>query len=105
MAAGAIVLALLGLGASGFLFVQGQNVLKNQELEFNQKIDKAALGESENASLLKDNLNRQTAIQAELDRLNNGQKNNSDQILQTQKAIKSCSKAVSTGWSTKPNRC
>lgn len=70
LAAGATVLALLGLGASGFLFVQGQNVLKNQELEFNQKIDKAALGESENASLLKDNLNRQTAIQAELDRLN-----------------------------------
>ena len=86
LAAGAIVLALLGLGASGFLFVQGQNVLKNQELEFNQKIDKAALGESENASLLKDNLNRQTAIQAELDRLNNGQKSNSDQILQMQKA-------------------
>jgi len=86
LAAGATVLALLGLGASGFLFVQGQNVLKNQELEFNQKIDKAALGESENASLLKDNLNRQTAIQTELDRLNNGQKNNSDQILQTQKA-------------------
>ena len=86
LAAGATVLALLGLGASGFLFVQGQNVLKNQELEFNQKIDKAALGESENASLLKDNLNRQTAIQAELNRLNNGQKNNSDQILQTQKA-------------------
>ena len=86
LAAGAIVLALLGLGASGFLFVQGQNVLKNQELEFNQKIDKAALGESENASLLKDNLNRQTAIQAELDRLNNGQKSNSEQILQMQKA-------------------
>lgn len=86
LAAGATVLALLSLGASGFLFVQGQNVLKNQELEFNQKIDKAALGESENASLLKDNLNRQTAIQAELDRLNNGQKNNSDQILQMQKA-------------------
>ncbi|HFC8472275.1 TPA: uroporphyrinogen-III C-methyltransferase [Neisseria subflava] len=86
LAAGATVLALLGLGASGFLFVQGQNVLKNQELEFNQKIDKAALGESENASLLKDNLNRQTAIQAELDRLNNGQKSNSEQILQMQKA-------------------
>lgn len=86
LAAGATVLALLSLGASGFLFVQGQNVLKNQELEFNQKIDKAALGESENASLLKDNLNRQTAIQAELDRLNNGQKSNSEQILQMQKA-------------------
>ena len=44
------------------------------------------MGESENASLLKDNLNRQTAIQAELDRLNNGQKSNSEQILQMQKA-------------------
>ena len=47
LAVGALVLALLGLGASGFLFVQGQNVLKNQELSFNQKLDKAALGESE----------------------------------------------------------
>ena len=54
LAAGALVLALLGLGVSGFLFVQGQNVLKNQELSFNQKLDKAALGESENALLLKD---------------------------------------------------
>ena len=78
---------------------RGQNVLKNQELEFNQKSTKAALGESENASLLKDNLNRQTAIQAELDRLNNGQKNNSDQILQTQKAYQELLKGLySTGW-------
>ncbi|WP_253353763.1 uroporphyrinogen-III C-methyltransferase [Neisseria perflava] len=86
LAAGALVLALLGLGASGFLFVQGQNVLKNQELAFSQKIDKAALGESENASLLKDNINRQTTIQAELERLNNGQRSNSEQIAVNQKA-------------------
>lgn len=86
MAVGALVLALLALGASGFLFVQGQNVLKNQELSFSQKIDKAALGESENALLLKDNINRQTAIQAELERLGNGQRNHTEQIAQTQKA-------------------
>lgn len=86
MAAGALVLALLGLGASGFLFVQGQNVLKNQELAFNQKVEKAALGESENALLLKDSIYRQTAIQAELDRLGNAQKANGEQILLTQKA-------------------
>ncbi len=86
LAAGALILALLGLGASGFLFVQGQNVLKNQELAFSQKIDKAALGESENAALLRDNLNRQTTIQEELARLNNGQKTNSEQIALSQKA-------------------
>ena len=80
MAAGALLLAVLGLGASGFLFVQGQNVLKNQELAFSQKIDKAALGESENASLLKDNINKQTALQTAIDRIDQGQKANSDQI-------------------------
>lgn len=80
LAAGALVLALLGLGASGFLFVQGQNVLKNQELAFSQKIDKAALGESENAALLKDNINRQTQIQAEIERLANSQRAAGEQI-------------------------
>lgn len=92
LAACALVLAALGLGASGFLFVQGQNVLKNQELAFNQKIDKAALGESENAALLKDNLNRQSAIQSELDRLDSGVKANGEQILMTQKAYRELTK-------------
>lgn len=86
LATGALVLALLGLGASGFLFVQGQNVLKNQELAFAQKIDKAALDESENAALLKDNINRQSSIQAEIERLANAQKTNSGQIELNQKA-------------------
>ncbi|WP_415065801.1 uroporphyrinogen-III C-methyltransferase [Neisseria animalis] len=86
LAAGALVLALLGLGASGFLFVQGQNVLKTQELAFAQKIDKAALGESENAALLKDNINRQTLIQTELERLGSGQKANAEQIAMSRKA-------------------
>ncbi|OAM26877.1 heme biosynthesis operon protein HemX [Eikenella longinqua] len=51
----ALVLAVLGLGASGFLFVQGQNLLKRQEMQFDQKISQAALGESQNAALLADN--------------------------------------------------
>ena len=50
----ALVLAVLGLGASGFLFVQGQNLLKRQEIPFDQKINQAALGESKNAALLAD---------------------------------------------------
>ncbi|MDO5640172.1 MAG: uroporphyrinogen-III C-methyltransferase [Neisseria sp.] len=86
LAAGALVLALLGLGASGFLFVQGQNLLKNQELSFEQKIDKAALGESQNANLLQDNLRRQTEIQAALTQLSDGQKQNSEQIAATARA-------------------
>lgn len=92
LAAGAIVLAALSLGVSGFLFVQGQNVLKHQELAFNQKIDKAALGESENAALLKDNLNRQTAVQNELERLHSGVRANGEQILITQKAYQELTK-------------
>lgn len=86
LATGALVLALLGLGASGFLFVQGQNVLKNQELAFAQKIDKAALDESENAALLKDNINRQAGIQAEIERLADAQKTDRDRIESNQKA-------------------
>lgn len=88
----ALVLAALGLGTSGFLFVQGQNVLKNQKLAFNQKIDKAALGESENAALLKDNLNRQAAIQSELDRLDGNVKANGEQILEMQKSYRELTK-------------
>ena len=88
----ALVLAALGLGAGGFLFVQGQNVLKNQELAFNQKIDKAALGESENAALLKDNLNRQAAIQSEFDRLDGNVKVNGEQILEMQKSYRELTK-------------
>lgn len=50
----ALVLAVLGLGASGFLFVQGQNLLARQQMQFDQKISQAALGESQNAALLAD---------------------------------------------------
>lgn len=55
VALGALVLSLLALGASGFLFVQGQNLLKNQELSFEQKIGAAGLGQSKNAVLLENN--------------------------------------------------
>ena len=80
LATGALVLALLGLGASGFLFVQGQNVLKTQELEFAQRIDKAAVGESQNAGMLQDTLRKQTDIDTRLAQLNNTQQQNTAQI-------------------------
>ena len=56
VALGALVLSLLALGASGFLFVQGQNVLKTQELSLDQKINEAGVGQSKNAVLLENNL-------------------------------------------------
>lgn len=86
LAAGAVVLALLGLGASGFLFVQGQNVLKTQELAFSQRIDKAAVGESQNAGMLQDSLRKQNDIDARLTQLQAGQQQNSEQIAAAQRA-------------------
>lgn len=86
LAAGALVLALLGLGASGFLFVQGQNMLKTQQLSFDQKIDKAALGESQNANLLQDNLRKQAEVESQLAQLSAGQKTNAEQIAAANRA-------------------
>ena len=80
MAVGALVLSLLALGTGGFLFVQGQNVLKNQETAFNQKIDQAAVGESENAQILKENSRRQSELAAALQQIADGQRDNKEQI-------------------------
>ena len=80
LAVGALVLSLLALGAGGFLFVQGQNVLKNQETAFNQKIDQAAVGESENAQILKENSRKQSELAAALLQIVDGQRDNKEQI-------------------------
>ena len=80
LAVGALVLSLLALGAGGFLFVQGQNVLKNQETAFNQKIDQAAVGESENAQILKENSRKQSELAAALLQIADGQRDNKEQI-------------------------
>ena len=86
LAACALILALLGLGASGFLFVQGQNVLKNQELNVENKLDKAALGESNNASMLQETLRRQSQIEAAIGQLGGAAKQNAEAIANTQRA-------------------
>ena len=80
LAVGALVLSLLALGIGGFLFVQGQNVLKNQETAFNQKIDQAAVGESENAQILKENSRKQSELAAALLQIADGQRDNKEQI-------------------------
>lgn len=84
----ALVLALAALGASGFLFVEGQNVLKNQELVFNQKIDKAAVGESDNANVLQEVLRKQNDVAATLAALQQGQQQNQEQIATANRAYR-----------------
>ena len=69
VALGALVLSLLALGASGFLFVQGQNLLKTQELSFDQKIGEAGLGQSKNAALLENNQVRLDTLAQQLQEL------------------------------------
>ena len=86
LAAFALLLALLGLGASGFLFVEGQNVLKNQELNVENKLDKAALGESNNAGMLQDTMRKQSQIEQALGQLGGAAKQNSEAIANTQRA-------------------
>ncbi len=69
IATGALVLSLIALGASGFLFVQGQNVFKQQEMRIGQDLNKAALGNSENAVLLRATLEKQAALDAQLNKI------------------------------------
>ncbi len=69
LATGALVLSLIALGASGFLFVQGQNVFKQQEMRIGQDLNKAALGNSENAVLLRATLEKQAALDAQLNKI------------------------------------
>lgn len=82
----ALVLSVLGLGASGFLFVQGQNILKNQDMAFNQKLDKAALGESNNAAVLQDSLRKQEELLRLVAQLSSEQKNNQEEIERANRA-------------------
>ena len=69
IATGALVLSLIALGASGFLFVQGQNVLKQQEMRIGQDLNQAALGNSENAALLQSTLAKQAELDAQLSKI------------------------------------
>lgn len=66
LAIGSLVLSLIALGASATLFTQGQNILKTQELRLTQDLNQAALGNSENALLLKNTLQKQQELDTQL---------------------------------------
>lgn len=69
MALGALVLAILALGATGFMVVEGRNQLARQQLAFDQKISDAAVGASKNATLLADTEQHQQSIDNQLNQL------------------------------------
>lgn len=82
LAAGALVLSILALGASGFLFTQGQNVLKNQELKLSSELDKAALGNSENGILLQNTLNKQAQLSEQVAQLSQNEQEQAQRLQQ-----------------------
>ena len=86
LAVGALVLALLGLGASGFLFVQGQNLLNTQKLQLEQELDKAGVGNSQNAVLLQNTLLRQEKIEQELAKISAVQQQSQQSLESVQRA-------------------
>lgn len=86
IALGALVLSILALGASGFLFVQGQNVLKTQELSVEQKIDGATLGEGKNAALLQNSLTKVDELSKQLAELQQQTRAQGDELDNTNKA-------------------
>lgn len=78
MAVGALILSLLALGASGFLFVEGQNQLKNQQLQFDHKIDAAGIDAGKNSAVIQTSLSRIDELSRQLQELQHLQKNQTD---------------------------
>ena len=88
LGAGALVLSLIALGASGLLFVQGQNTLKNLDTAVSHKIDTAQIGDADAMQSMKktqadqqDLQNKLQLLQQDNQRLNN-QLNQVDQAYQ-----------------------
>lgn len=79
-AALALLFSLVALGASGFLFVQGQNVLENARRDYAAQLDKAALGESDNARRLNQSIDTQQKLEQHFRLLD-------DSVRQTQAAL------------------
>ncbi|WP_051940477.1 uroporphyrinogen-III C-methyltransferase [Stenoxybacter acetivorans] len=95
MALGALVLSLLALGAAGFLFVEGQNVLKRQEISFDQKFQTVGENGSKSIDLAQHNLSKIELISQELQTLQNNSKQQAEQVNAVQKAYQELIKSRS----------
>ncbi|NUE65714.1 uroporphyrinogen-III C-methyltransferase [Snodgrassella sp. ESL0253] len=80
IALGALVLSLLALGASGFLFVEGQNQLKTQQLQFDHKIDNAGIDASKTAATVETGLARIDGLSRQLQELQSQQKTQGENV-------------------------
>lgn len=86
LATGALALSIIALGASGFLFVQGQNIFQMQEMKIHQELEKAALGESDNARKLAQSLDEQSKLNTMVAQLDVGQRDNRKHLADIQRA-------------------
>lgn len=91
----ALILSLLALGASGLLFVEGQNQLKNQQLQFDQKIDAAGIDVGRNIASMQISLARVDELTRQLQELQKNQKNQSDSVEKLSRAYQELVKSRS----------
>lgn len=90
-AALALLFSLVALGASGFLFVQGQNVLQNAQRDYATQLDKAALGESDNARRLNQSIDTQQKLEQHFRVLDNSVRETQNALMATQTQYQSLS--------------
>ncbi|MBO7555446.1 MAG: hypothetical protein J6T41_05685, partial [Neisseriaceae bacterium] len=90
-AALALLFSLVALGASGFLFVQGQNVLENARRDYAAQLDKAALGESDNARRLNQAIDTQQKLEQHFLALDDSVRQTRSELLNTQTHYQSLS--------------
>lgn len=83
---GALVLSLIALGASGLLFVQGQNSINNLDTKVNNKIDQAKIGEVDAVSAVKKNQVDQQDLQNKLQLLQKDNQRLNNQLTQVDQA-------------------
>lgn len=75
-----LLFSLVALGCSGLLFVQGQNVLENAKRDYNVQLDKAALGQSDNARLLSTTIEAQQQLESRYNQLNDSVRKFQEQL-------------------------
>ena len=83
---GALVLSLIALGASGLLFVQGQNSFNNLDTKVSNKIDQAKIGEVDAVAAMKKNQADQLELQNKLQLLQKDNQRLNSQLTQVDQA-------------------
>ena len=83
---GALVLSLIALGASGLLFVQGQNSFNNLDTKVSNKIDQAKIGEVDAVAAMKKNQVDQLELQNKLQLLQKDNQRLNNQLTQVDQA-------------------